>query len=404
MNALVSHFRETLKYVARFSKQTFVVAIDGRAIEDNDILSLAGDVSLLRGVGVRLVLAVGFSDRADFRERRRTRYARLQALAGQLCQSVDGTSQIPSVPGDKLADSEPVRFTVQVNERDAGTELISLEVNEILDRGLVPIVVAKPAAGREEWFGILAKVVAALCRGVRADKLVYLACVDGIYRKDKSLIREAGLDEIRKLAAAGVITGQFSEFVAMAGQVIEAGVTRVHLISGKINGGLLREMLTRDGVGTMIHSDFYQQTRLAGKADICGILDVLNAHAERGDMRRYTEDAIISHLDNYHVTVRDGEVVACGCLRCFPEEKKALISSFAADPSCLSRGEDPMLARLLAEARGRGMEQAALVGLRTGLWRLGREWRVGTAGDLPAELRGSEASSVGTILVRHIGS
>jgi len=399
-----SKLRETLHYVARFRNSTFVIALDGRVLEGNDILSVAEDISLLHAIGIRVLLVLGSSDQTDYSTRRKSRYTRLQSLAEQLCRSINTVHNgffNPNMP----EGAESQDFAFKVSEDDIGTGSLSDKVLGILADGRMPVVVARPKDGRtdESWFGSLLRLIVDLCRAVLPSKLIYLSCVDGIFQSGKTLLREAQPGEISQMVADGVITGQFAEFTRMAEKVISAGVTRVHFINGKIDGSLLNEMLTKDGVGTMIHRNQYQEIRPARSSDISGILNVLGTQGSHGDVRRHTEEMIGAQLANYRVVVKDDGVIACGCLRCFSSEGKAMVSSLAVEPSYLVHGiGELMLKSFFEEAKGQGVTLLTLVSPHTGQWWLSREFTVGKISDLPTDLQASNSSPSTIILVRRL--
>lgn len=408
-----SQLREVLTYVARFrhsttsSPTTFVIILDDGVFENNDTLSVAGDISLLHAVGIRIALALGSTDRSDYAKKRKERYTRLQSLAEQLCRSINTVHYRPST-ALKPGSGELQNFALNVGDADINAELLSAgRVCDVLDKRLVPIIVAKPKnrGADESWFGSLLRVTANLCSALLPCKLIYLSCVDGIFLRDRTLLREAQPDEIRRLVTDGVITGQFAEFASTAEQVINAGVQRVHFINGKISGGLLSEVFTKDGVGTMIYLNPYQEIRSARTLDINGILNLLCASEEHNLAQRNIEKMIEAQLANYRVAVKDGGVIACGCLRCFPAEGRALINSFAVDKSYLgSSVGELMLQRLFEEARGKGVTLLTLVSPHTGQWWLSQKFTTGKISDLPAELQTSYNSPTAVILAKRFKS
>lgn len=396
--------RETLHYVARFRNSTFIIVIDGRVLEDSDILSVAEDISLIHAVGIKTVLVLGSSDQTDYSTRRKSKYARLQSLAGQLVQHINTVHHGLFITHGQ-EDEELNRFAVQANEDILGAAQLSSKVKDLLAKGLIPLVVARPKDGHsdESWFSSLLRVATNLCTAILTDKLIYLSGADGIFQSGKTLLREAKPDEIRQLVADGTISGQVAEFAKTAEAVIGAGVTRVHFISGKVDGNLLNEMFTNDGVGTMIHNNPYQEIRSAHSSDIIGILNVVGTQGGHGSIRRHTEKKIESQLANYRVVVKDDRVIACGCIRHFPQEGKALVSSLAVDQQYLSHGVGELLLKnLFEEAKGQGVKLLTLVSPHTGQWWLSQEFDTGKTSDLPAGLQASLSSPGAIILARRL--
>lgn len=399
-----SQLREMLHYVARFRNSTFIIMIDGRVLEDSDILSVAEDISLVHAVGVRTVLVLGSSDQTDYRTRRKSKYERLQSLAEQLVQHINtihhGLFITHGQENEKLN-----RFAIQVNEDVLGEKPLAGKVEDLLASGLIPLVVARSKDGNsdESWFASLLRVTSTLCGAILTDKLIYLSGVEGILKNDNVLLREAKPEEIRRLVDDGTISGQVAEFAKTAEAVIGAGVTRVHFISVKVDGSLINELFTNDGVGTMIYNNHYQEIRPARTSDIIGILNVLGTQWGHGSTRRHTEKKIGSELENYRVAVKDDMVIACGCMRCFREEGKALVSHLAVEAQYLSHGVgELLLEHLFGEAKGQGIKLLTLVSPHMGQWWLSREFDTGKVSDLPAELQASLSSPGAIILARRL--
>lgn len=395
-----SQLREMLHYVARFRNATFVIMIDGRILEESDILSIAEDISLIHSIGIRTVLVLGSSDQTDYSKRRKNKYVRLQSLAGQLVKHINMVHHRVFITRGQ-EESRLNQFATQVNEDALGTETLRDKVEDLLAKKFIPLVVARPKDGHsgESWFASLLRVASSLCTEIMTDKLIYLSGADGIFQSGKTLLREAAPDEIRQLVTDGTISGQVAEFAKTAEAVIDAGVTRVHFIGGKTEGSLVSELFTNDGVGTMIHNNPYQEIRPARDSDVIGILNVIGVQGGHGSTRRHAEKKIAAQLPNYRVAAKDDGVIACGCMRCFPEEGKALISPLAVDQQHLSQGVgELLLKRLFEEAKNQGVKLLTLVSPQTGQWWLSREFDNGKTSDLPAELQ-ANFSSPGTIIL-----
>jgi len=399
-----SQLREVLRYVRLFRNSTFVIAIDGSVLENNNFIDVANDIALLREIGIGIVLVIGFSTQPDHRAKRQERRRQLQTLAGELCRSINEIWRSFS----KQAGSEDTKswwLAIEVNATHTDPESLPGEIRAILDRGLMPVFAAAPndKNADKSWFRSLLDATFSFCRAASAEKLIYLSCVDGIFQHKGKLLRQAQLDEIYKLVRDNVITGQFAEFTSTAEQVITNGVQRVHFINGKINGALLHEVFTNDGIGTMIHQNPYQEIRPAAPADISGILNVLRAPDGRSEIRHQIEKTVKTQLANYRVAVKDNRVVGCGCLRCFPSEKKAFLSSFAIDES------HPeirwlMLEHLFNEAKEKGTTLLTMVSPHTGQWWLGQKFTAGKMSDLPTELQACDNPPANVILVRQLES
>jgi len=133
---------------------------------------------------------------------------------------------------------------------------------------------------------------------------------------------------------------------------LEAGVKRVHLISPN-DGGLLQELYTRDGSGTMISGDLYDGINRAKVDDVTAIYEVITPLVEKGTVVGRTKAELEREIEQYHVYTRDGLLVACGQLKMF-EDGYAEIGCLVVNPLYRSKGRgDAMLGylgRLCVEA------------------------------------------------------
>ncbi|OEU20721.1 N-acetylglutamate synthase [Fragilariopsis cylindrus CCMP1102] len=126
---------------------------------------------------------------------------------------------------------------------------------------------------------------------------------------------------------------------------LEAGVKRVHLISPN-DGGLLQELYTRDGSGTMISGDLYDGIQRATVGDASAIYKVVTPLVEEGILVGRTKAELERDIDQYHVYTRDGLLIASGQLKMF-ENGYAEIGCLVVNPIYRAKGRgDAMLGYL----------------------------------------------------------
>jgi amino-acid N-acetyltransferase len=403
---VLGQLREILTYVARFKRSTFVITIDTDALEsNNDVLLLARDVSLLHAVGIRVALVIGNStDRIVSAGQEEEQDKRLRSRVKELCKLINSIhpQQLPETETMSKNLVEELRLCLSGREQQCS---FVEQTRVALDKGAIPLlaVQSKGDAAEPSFLTAILRVTCELCRALVPDKLLLLSYIGGILDQNKDLLREAHPDEVSRLIESGQVTGKSAQIAQTLLQVVTEGVSRAHLINGTVNGGLLLEVFTKDGIGTMTYLNPYQEIRSARLFDIGGILDLLAAHESQNIVRGYTERTIERQLPNYHVVVKDDIVIACGCLRCYPKQKKAFVSSLAVNPTYLTRhvGE-PLLERLCAEAMRAGATLLTMVGPRTGDSWLLQRFNCGGRSDLPEELRRRYASSTPTVLVRKL--
>ncbi|KAG0626945.1 hypothetical protein M758_2G163500 [Ceratodon purpureus] len=168
--------------------------------------------------------------------------------------------------------------------------------------------------------------------------------------------------------------------------VCRGGVGRVHLLDSNIQGALLLELYTRDGVGTMISSDMYEGTRSASDNDVGSIEELLRPLVENGVLVHRSREQLLKELYAFTVVERDGSVIACAALFPFPDEKSGEVAAFAVSPECRGHGRgDTLLDYLERKAANLGLEKLFLLTTRTADWFVQRGFAKCELHDLPVE-------------------
>ncbi len=122
--------------------------------------------------------------------------------------------------------------------------------------GIVPVIPSMCIDADKQKLNVNADTAAtAVAQAVRADKLVYLSDVNGV-RRDKndanSLIHSLSADEAREMIASGAIESGMIPKVEACLATLEHGVSKIHIIDGRLRHSLLLEIYTSSGVGTEI--------------------------------------------------------------------------------------------------------------------------------------------------------
>jgi len=276
-------------YIRLFKGKTFVVKAGGEALEtDAAIRGLLEQIEILCHVGIRVVLVHGGGSESSallkalggephFVEGRRvtdekalevasmvlngTVNTRILAAARALGLPAVGLSGVdagivqarrrpPVKVGDALVDYGFVGDVVSV----APGALVSL-----LDAGVVPVVSPLSAADDGTLLNINADTVAAaLAAGLRAEKLILLTGAAGVLERSDdpgSLVSYTDLDGLRSLRDQGGLTRGMLPKASAIESALRGGVRRVHILSWQTPDGLLAEVFTNEGVGTLVVED-----------------------------------------------------------------------------------------------------------------------------------------------------
>ena len=284
--------REALPYIQRFKGQTFVVKLSGKATEDHqNLMSLAEELALLHQVGIRICVVHGggkqlseLASRMGVEQtiidgRRVTDDATLEmakmVFAGKINTDILSALRnrgveavgLSGVDGNIVqAERRPPREVVnrETGERahvDFGHVGDVVKINArlltvLLDQGYLPVVSSLGADEEGTVFNINADTIAAeIAMQLRAEKLILLSDVDGLYLKagnPETKLTRLTADQADALISNGTATGGMIPKLQNIAAILRSGVHSAHIISGTNRNALLSEIFTDKGTGTMI--------------------------------------------------------------------------------------------------------------------------------------------------------
>src|SRR5262249_1225439 len=144
----------------------------------------------------------------------------------------------------------------------------------------------------------------------------------------------------------------------------KAGVPRVHIIDGTMPEGLLTEVFSNEGVGTLIHANEYQSIRKAQKKDIRAVYQLIQRGIETDELLKRTRAEVERQIDDFFVFEVDKNPVACAALHVYPDDRKAEVGCVFVDPRHENQGIGGKLIHY-AEDYARAMGLAELFCLST---------------------------------------
>jgi len=403
----VDWFRHSSPYINAHRGKTFVILIPGEAIECTHFSSIIHDLALLDSLGIRLVLVQGARPQIDRILSNRRLPSRVEddyrvtpqdqlldiiqasaavrvQLEAQLSMGLSNTpmdgARLKVCSGNYViarplgvVDGIDYGHTGEVRRIDSEAIFRLLEDDNMV---LLPHLGFSPTG---EVFNLKSEEVALQAAiQLKADKLVIYSEEEGIFKSDGELYSELltkDADVILKEKKLSTITHAALDACV---QAVRQGVPRAHLISYNENGGLLRELFSREGSGTMIDEDSYEQLRPANIDDVGGMMALLTPLEEKGVLE--------NEVDRFIVIERDGAIVACAAIYPFEQERSGELACLAVSPDYRgsNRGE-----RLL-----KGIEQAAkalnlstlfLLTTRTAHWFIERGFSETTLNSLPSK-------------------
>ena len=113
---------------------------------------------------------------------------------------------------------------------------------------------------------------------------------------------------------------------------------RVHIVSGREDEGLLAEVFSNEGIGTLIYANEYEQIRPAKKKDIRAIQRLTKKAVEAEELIRRTRTEIEKNLVDYYILEIDKNPVACVALHIYPEQLQGELASLFVHPAHENQG------------------------------------------------------------------
>ena len=274
---------EALPYIQRFNRKISVVKYGGSAMVDEDLKKqVIQDVTLLKLVGFKPIIVHGggkeisrwvgkVGKEPEFINGLRKTDAETMEIAEMVLNKVN-KSLVSLVEGlgvlsigisgkdggllkvkKKYSDGKDIGFVGEI------TEVNPKILYDLLEKDFLPIVCPIGMDEDSNSYNINADDAAcAIARAVSAEKLAFLTDIEGVYKDpdDKStLISELTVSDAKKLITDGFIGGGMLPKLNNCIDAIDNGVSRVHILDGRIAHCLLLEIFTNKGIGTAILGD-----------------------------------------------------------------------------------------------------------------------------------------------------
>jgi amino-acid N-acetyltransferase len=375
----LTDLREILRYIPQFRDRTFVIALDGAVVADDNFPNLLLDITLLRSlrIGVTLVHGAGLQVR------------QLAAREGVRLTNSDGTGvtdatalQISLTAANRvthqilqgLSDNDlrgatgnfivahPAGILGGVDHQWTGKveRMDTAMLRGLLTQEVIPVVPPLGFDGEGRTFRLNSDAVAVeVAKAVEAVKLIYLSAHKPP-KLDRHTLRTLTTDEaanVLKKSRGDIRPAESVSKLENAVKASRAGIPRVHVIDGTMPEGLLTEVFSNEGVGTLVHANEYQSIRKAQKKDIRSIFALIQRGVEADELLKRTRADVERAIDDFFVFEVDKNPVACGALHMYPAQKKAEVASIYVDPRHENRGIGAKLIKYAEEqARALGFD------------------------------------------------
>jgi amino-acid N-acetyltransferase len=414
-NRFVASFRHAAPYIHAHRGRTFVLAFGGEAVAGTEFPELVHDIALLHSIGIQLVLVHGARPQIEKKLKaagvhmeyanglRITDDAALQCVkeaAGTVRVEIEallsmGLANTP-MSGARIGVSSGNFVTARpLGVRDGIDYCHTGEVRRIDGRSIRQhladqrIVLLSPLgySPTGEVFNLSAEEIATrTAMELQADKLILLTEDGSLRDSRRRLLAQLSVNEAETLLGSRRrLPDTTRRNLQHAIQACRMQVRRVHLLDRRINGALLLELFTRDGSGTLITADNFEQLREASIDDVGGILELIAPLEESGVLVRRSRELLEMEIGHFLVIERDGTVLACAALYPGDERGIAELACLAVHPDYRNAGRGDALLRAVEErARRAGMQQLIVLTTQTAHWFRERGFAAGDLSHLPA--------------------
>lgn len=415
----VHWFRNSAPYINAHRHKTFVLMFGGEAVEHDNFQHIIHDIALLHSLGIRLVLVHGARpqisqqlqhlglDTPFAMDRRITTREALPAVmnaVGSIRLQIEaflsmGLANSPmygariDVVSGNLVTAKPfgirdgIDFQLTGEVRSIDREALS---GHLHNRNIV-LLGPTGYSTTGEVYNLLAEEVATKTAiALKADKLIFLGAAQGIYQAGQ-LLREITSQQVSELLSQAQSSLTLAaKFQLDAGrQAAQAGVQRVHFISYQQDGALIEELFTRDGSGTLLTNDQYENVRMATIQDVGGLISLLRPLEQEGILVYRSREHLENEIEQFAVIERDGMILACAAL--YPmlnqdnELKSAEIACVAVNQQYRKSHRGVQVLQYLTEkAKQEGFQQLFVLTTRTAHWFLEQGFEPAQVDDLPA--------------------
>jgi len=413
----VQWLRSVAPYIHAFRGKTFVVAFPGELVTAGVLPILAEDLSLLHALGIKIVIVHG--SRPQVAEQlglrnvegrfhngiRITDTAALECskeAAGELRLDIEAafSQGLPNTPmahaeiriiSGNFVTARPLGIVDGVDYGLTGItrKIANDTIHRILDAGNLVLLSPLGFSPTGEAFNVTMEDVAvAAATSLNADKLIFISETPMLCDQDGDELRELSSLQAKAELAANYLPPDSAYYLEHSVKATNAGVPRVHIVPFCLDGSVLLELFTHDGVGTMITYENLESLREATIDDVGGIIKLIEPLEADGTLVKRGRELIEREISNFSVIEHDNVIFGCAALYPFPADGMAEMACLTVNPEVQSQGDgERILKHMEKRARRAGFSKLFVLTTRTAHWFLKRGFANATVDDLPKDRR-----------------
>jgi amino-acid N-acetyltransferase len=404
-HTFVPWFRAVAPYIHAYRGKTFVVAMAGEGIAAGKLSAFVQDLAILHAMGIKLVLVHGFRPQVSEQLKAKGHPERFshgvritdapaldaaQEAAGQLRFEIEAafSQGLPNTPmanatvrviSGNFLTARPVGIVDGVDFQHSGLvrRVDAVAIRRAIDGGAVVLLSPFGFSPTGEAFNLqMEDVAASTAIALQADKLLFLTELPGVRENrtdpESAIDTELALADAEKLLAElGTPQGpnDIAFYLRHCVKACREGVERTHILPFAVDGALLQEVYTHDGIGTMVVDEKLESLREATADDVGGILQLIEPFERDGTLVRRERTEIERDIANYTVIEHDGVIFGCAALYPYPEQRTAEMAALTVSPLSQGQGDgERMLKRIEQRAKAMGLESIFVLTTRTMHW------------------------------------
>jgi len=404
-HTFVPWFRSVAPYIHAYHGKTFVVGLVGEAIAAGKLNAFVQDLAILHAMGIKLVLVHGFRPQVNEQLKAKGHTSRFshgrritdgvaldcaQEAAGQLRFEIEAafSQGLPNTPmanavvrviSGNFLTAQPVGIVDGIDFMHSGLvrRVDAATVRRTIDGGAIVLLSPFGFSPTGEAFNLAMEDVAtSTAVALQADKLLFVTEVPGIREKpddpESEIDTELALVDARRLLAqmpAHDQPGNGAFYLRQCVRACEAGVERSHILPYAVDGAILQEVFTHDGIGTMVVDEKLETLREAGPDDVGSILALIEPFERDGTLVKRGRTEIERDIGNYTVIEHDGVIFGCAALYPYPEAHTGEMAALTVSPNVQGQGDgERLLKRVEQRARAADLGSIFVLTTRTMHW------------------------------------
>ena len=404
-HTFVPWFRAVAPYIHAYHGKTFVVGMAGELVAAGRLSVFVQDLAILHAMGIKMVLVHGFRPQVNEQLAAKGHASRFahgtritdavaldcaQEAAGQLRFEIEAafSQGLPNTPmanatvrvvSGNFLTARPVGIVDGIDFMHSGVvrKVDSGAIRRSIDIGALVLLSPFGFSPTGEAFNLrMEDVATATAIALSADKLLFVTEIDGIREQLddplSAIDTELALADAQRLLATLPAPSQPSDlafYLQHCVRACEGGVERSHILPLAVDGAILQEIFTHDGIGTMVVDEKLESLREAGADDVGGILQLIEPFERDGTLVRRERTEIERDIANYTVIVHDGVLFGCVALYPFPEARTAEMAALTVLPQVQGQGDgERLLKRIEQRARAQGLDSIFVLTTRTMHW------------------------------------